>query len=245
MKKILLSLISLQLVLAPCFAFEDSPEPENVLMQEVQPAEFTVAPPPLVLPEYDPMNREKTLYGSVVNVPAGTPIQVTFDSGISSGSVEKNDRILAVLTENWVYKGTILAPRGSLVYGAATNARSATYAYGDGTIEISFNQIMPESGNPIEIRTEKIYIKSDGSRRALKMTRDVAVGTALGVLTGLVFSALSGGTDLGHSMLIYGSMGAAGGGLTGAVRKGEDVWIPNGTNFELKLLEPVSVEPYM
>lgn len=268
-KKILLSLISLQLALTPCFVLAEqsdysmdaqapSPYEQNkdfsvkqtakeIKTSETQPEE-SVQPQPspqsaTVLPAYDPMN--KTLYGSVVNVPAGTPLQIVFDSGISSGSLEKNDRVMAVLTENWVYKGVILAPKGSLVYGAATNAKSAGYAYGNGMIEIAFNQIVPESGNPIQIKTEKIYIKSDEGKRALKMTRDVAVGTAIGVLTGLVFTALSGGADLGRSMLIYGSMGAAGGGLSGAMRRGQDVWIQNGTNYELKLLEPVSVEPYI
>ena len=45
-------------------------------------------------------------------------------------------------------------------------------------------------------------------------------------------------------MLIYGGIGAAGGGLRGAMQRGEDIDIPDGTTIELKLIQPLTASPY-
>ena len=41
-------------------------------------------------------------------------------------------------------------------------------------------------------------------------------------------------------MLIFGSLGAAGGGLRGTMQRGEEVQIPDGTTIELELSAPLS-----
>jgi len=187
---------------------------------------------------------QNVLRGSIITVPAGTPLMITFDAGISSESLEKADRLIAVLTEDWVYRGLLLAPAGSLVYGIAEKADHATYAYGSGSMEFTFNQILPQSGNPIQIETEKIYVKTN-STRTLNMTKDVLIGTGIGILTGLLFSAIGGFDDVGKNMLIYGGIGAAGGGIRGVTQKGIDVDIPDGTNIQIRLLNPINISPYI
>ena len=145
--------------------------------------------------------------------------------------------------KDFVYNGLLIAPAGSLVYGNATYAKNAGYAYGSGALEINFNQIITPDGNIIAISTEKIYIE-EKSERAKKMTRDMLIGALGSMVVGTIFTAIGGGDDWGRNMLIYGGLGAAGGSIRGALQRGEDVDIPDGTTIELKLSQPLNTTPY-
>lgn len=186
---------------------------------------------------------KNVLYGSVVKVPSGTRFDVTFDSGVSSGSMEKNDLLTVRLTEDLRYNGQLIAPAGSLVYGTTADAKNAGYAYGSGTIILNFNQILTPNGNMLQITTKNIVMKAK-SERALKMTRDVALGALGSLLLGAAFTAMGGGGDWGKNMLIYGGIGALGGGLHGAMQRGEEVSIPDGTTINVTLTEPLTASPY-
>ncbi len=203
---------------------------------------------PTLIEENNPANTYFTgpqpqLSGSVVTVPSGTTFYVTFDAGISSGSLEKNDRLTVRLTEDLRYNGILIAPAGSLVYGSAIDATAAGLAYGSGAIEINFNQILTPDGNVINISTEKIYMKAK-SERAQKMTRDIVIGALGSMLVGAAFTALGGGDNWGENMLIYGGLGALGGGLRGTMQRGEDIQIQDGTSVEIKLTQPLNAVQY-
>jgi len=185
----------------------------------------------------------RQLYGSVVKVPAGTKFDVTFDSGISSGSLDTNDRLTVRLTNDLTYNGKVIAPAGSLVYGTATDAQNAGYAYGSGAIELNFNQILTPDGNMLNISTQRIVLKAK-SERAVKMTRDVVVGALGSMLIGAAFTALGGGGDWGRNMLVYGGIGALGGGVRGAMQRGEDINIPDGTTITITLSDSLNAVPY-
>lgn len=73
------------------------------------------------------------------------------------------------------------------------------------------------------------------------MTRDVVVGALGSMLVGAALTALGGRSDdFGKNMLIFGSLGAAGGGLRGSMQRGEEVQIPDGTTIEIRLSEPLN-----
>ena len=264
MKKILALLISFQILTLPVlaaydFSNEAQAEFDRKKFQPVQAAPIennfyttrehkdrTNYTPQTIQGEiiqntYEPT--PKPLFGDVIQVPAGTSFKITFDSGINSGSLEKNDRLTATLTENFVYNGSIIAPAGSLVYGNTTDAKNAGYAYGSGALEINFNQILTPDGNLINISTDNIYME-EKSERAKKMTRDVVIGALGTMLIGAAFTALGGSDEWGRNMLIYGGVGALGGGLRGAMQRGKDVNIPDGTTFEIKLNQPLNAIPY-
>ncbi len=204
---------------------------------------------PIKLKQETPINLEtitkpnKTLTGSVIEIPEGTTFYITFDSGINSGSLEKNDKLIASLTKDFIYNGSLIAPAGSLVYGNATYAKNAGYAYGSGALEIKFNQIITPDGNILEISTEKIYIE-EKNERAKKMSKNILIGALGTMVIGTIFTAIGGGDDWGRNMLIYGGLGAAGGGIRGALQRGKDVDIPDGTTIELKLSQPLNTIPY-
>lgn len=198
-------------------------------------------PSPLLYEQPQQTQQNRTLYGSVVTIPAGTSFSVTFDSGINSGSLEQNDRLATRLTNDLIYNGKLIAPAGSLVYGSARYAKNAGYAYGGAEIEINFDEIMLSDGTLLKISTENIYMKTD-SERAKKMTRDVVVGALGSMLIGAVFTALGGGDNWGKNMLVYGGIGAVGGGVRGAFQRGKEVDIPNGTTIQIRLTQPLRAQ---
>lgn len=198
-------------------------------------------PSPLLYEQPQQTQQNRTLYGSVVTIPAGTSFSVTFDSGINSGSLEQNDRLATRLTNDLIYNGKLIATAGSLVYGSARYAKNAGYAYGGAEIEINFDEIMLSDGTLLKISTENIYMKTD-SERAKKMTRDVVVGALGSMLIGAVFTALGGGDNWGKNMLVYGGIGAVGGGVRGAFQRGKEVDIPNGTTIQIRLTQPLRAQ---
>lgn len=265
MKKILALLICFQIITMPALAqydFSDEAQAEfdRKQSQIFQPTNFTKKENTTEVKDnneranYNPIVEEEVknntfqpqqrpLFGQVVKVPEGTTFAITFDSGISSGSLEKNDRLTAKLTQDFIYNGTLIAPAGSLVYGTAKDAQNAGYAYGSGSLEINFNEILTPDGNIFQVSTENIYMEAK-SERAKKMTRDVVIGALGTMLIGAAFTALGGGYDWGRNMAIYGGIGAIGGGLRGAMQRGEDIQIPDGTTLELKLTQPLTISPY-
>ena len=201
--------------------------------------------PQIQVPKYDP--KAQQLQGRVVYVPQGTVVNIQLQSGISSGSLDENDRLTAILPENWVYNGNLIAPAGSLVYGTAIDATPAGYAYGSGAMELIFDKIMTPDGQVYNINAEKIRLEADSSR-GKNMTRDVLVGAGIGLLAGLLMTALGanfygGDNNYAQAMLIYGAAGAAGGGIKGVASRGDDVSIDPNTVIQLKLLEPLQVVP--
>lgn len=191
---------------------------------------------------YEPP-QQRQFYGSIVKVPAGTSFDVTFDSGISSGSLERDDRLTVRLTNDFTYNGQLIAPAGSLVYGSAYDAKNAGYAYGNAQIELNFNEILTPDGNLIKISTENIYMETK-SERAKKMTRDIVIGALGSMLVGAAFTALGGGDNWGRNMAIYGGLGAVGGGIRGVMQTGKEVDIPDGTTVKVKLIEPLTASSY-
>ena len=205
--------------------------------------EVKLAQPDLLKDAEKYNTQQKPLYGSVVKIPAGTSFEVTFDSGVSSGSMAKDDRLTVRLTNDLMYNGQVIAPSGSLVYGSATDAKNAGYAYGSGAVELDFNQILTPEGTMLNISTKKIVMKAK-SERAQKMTRDIVVGTLGSLLIGAAFTALGGSHDWGRNMLIYGGIGAVGGGIHGAMQRGEEISIPDGTTIKVTLTDTLTASPY-
>lgn len=255
MKKFLILILCFQFIFLPAFAeydFSDEAQAEfdrkykqfntnnidfsKTRNNKTEKTNYT----PIKLNQEKNINIKKELTGSVIEIPEGTTFSITFDSGINSGSLEKNDKLIASLKKDFIYNGSLIAPAGSLVYGNATYAKNAGYAYGSGALEINFNQIITPDRNIIEISTEKIYIEAK-NERAKKISRDILIGTLGSMVVGTIFT---GGDNWGRNMLIYGGLGAAGGGIRGALQRGEDVDISDGTTIELKLNQPLNTYTY-
>ena len=84
--------------------------------------------------------------GYVDKVVVGSKIKTYLQTPINTANASKGDVVKAVLTEDWMYNGHLVAPQGSVVIGTLSNAGHATYGSQNGSVSINFNQLItPEN----------------------------------------------------------------------------------------------------
>ena len=197
-------------------------------------------------PSYQPQKiyepQPKTVHGTVFVVPQGESFEAVLQSSISSESLANNDIIAAVLSDDWYYNGVLVAPQGSVLYGKATDVKKAGYAYANGKLAMTFDEILTPNGDRIRLTSNKVYIEIK-DKRALKIAGNVLVGAIGGVVTGALYSLISGG-DIVGGLAIGSAVGAAGGMVSAVAHKGEGAEVPAGTAIIVMLVQPIEVVPY-
>ena len=185
---------------------------------------------------------EPVLKGNIVYIPAGATFKGVLQSSISSASLMKDDTIAAVLYSDWYYKNILIAPQGSILYGKAVDSQKAGFAYGNGRISITFNEILTPKGESIKLESNVVTIAVE-SQRAKKIAMNVVGGAVMGLVSGVLYALITGG-DVVNGMAIGSGVGAGGGALRAAANKGEEVEIPAGTSIDVRLIKPMNATPY-
>ena len=186
---------------------------------------------------------KRTMTGSVMTVPKGESFDAILQSSISSDSLAENDTIAATLCTDWYYDGILIAPQGSVLYGHATDIKKAGYAYSNGKLAMTFDEILTPAGDRIKLSSNKVYIDIKESKRGLKIAGNVVIGAVGGLVTGVLYSLISRG-DVAGGLAIGSAIGAAGGVVSAVAHKGEAVEVPAGTVITVRLVQPVEVVPY-
>jgi len=181
------------------------------------------------------------LKGAVVRVAQGTSINAVLESAVSSASLAQSDKITAVLNDDFKYNDSLIFPSGTILYGSAANATTASYGYGNGSLDLVFNQALTPDGRKIDITVDKISYAKE-SKRAANITKNVLIGTGVGLLGGLLSAASTGNYQ--QALLVGAGIGAASGGIYAATQKGEEIEIPEGTVLRLILSQPINISPY-
>ena len=185
---------------------------------------------------------DRTISGTVLLVPKGEEFEAQIQSSINSESLSENDIIAAVLSKDWVYKGRIIAPQGSVVYGKATDVKKAGYAYANGKLALTFDEVLTPSGDRIRLTSTKVYINVEGNR-FLKTARNVAVGAVAGVAVAALATVMSSG-NVASGIAIGAAVGGSVGLMSAVGSKGEGAEVPAGSVVMVRLIEPVEVVPY-
>ena len=185
---------------------------------------------------------QPTYKGTLIAIPKGTELEAVLQSSISSASLANNDVIAATLSKDWYYKGTLIAPQGSVLYGKATDIKKAGYAYSNGRLSISFDELLTPNGDRIRLTSNKVFVEVEGNR-AIKIASHAAIGAVGGVVTGALWTLLSRG-DIARGIAVGSAVGAAGGLISAGMQKGENAEIPAGTAITVRLIKSVEVVPY-
>ncbi len=190
-----------------------------------------------------------TLKGRVVTVPAGQEFPVVTTTELSSESAYLGQLYSIVLASDFYYNGSLVAPAGSSVIGNVVEVTHAKHGSINGKLCVRFNQIVLPNGGQIPISA---VIKTDDGTGVLvggtKMDvakeygKGVAIGSAAGALSGLVFGALAGGS-IGRGAALGTAVGAGGGVVKSAWNKGNDVTIPAGASLGIILTQPITATP--
>jgi len=190
-------------------------------------------------PSYYPQNN--TLTGSVIHISEGTTFTAALLSDISSDSLANNDSITAELDSDWVFNGQLIAPEGSVIVGRAIDTEAASFAMKNGQIGLLFDEIMTPDGNVIPLKTNKVYIVGNSSR-ALNVAKRVAGGAATGLLLSAVYLLMGG--DPTRAIVTGVSIGAGAGAISAISSKGEEIRVIEGSQVEIMLTEPLTVQLY-
>lgn len=167
---------------------------------------------------------------SIYHLPAGTRISVKLDLEINSKISSVNDTFLATVTKPVKVRDSVMLPVGTLIEGRVLSVERAGAAAHSGKLDVAFdslkisNETLRIDGRlvrPIPSETSKVFT-------ALSIIGGLAAGTAIGAATNggtgaLIGAAIGGGTGTGIALL----------------KKGKDVRIRKGDEFEIELKKEV------
>lgn len=166
-----------------------------------------------------------------ITVPAGTRILIRMVDSIDSSKQKAGFRFTATLETNLMAEDTVVAPRGSTVYGRLAQASSAGRMSGSSELTLELTDIVISgTAYPLLTSTYEIKGKGEGSSTAKK----VVGGAGLGALIG----GIAGG---GKGAAIGAGAGAAGGTAVAAAKKGQQLQIPSESLLEFRLEQPVAL----
>lgn len=181
------------------------------------------------------------LKGYVGQVAKGSTFNTYLETPINTATANQGDNVTAILTENWVYNGNIIAPQGSVVYGTLKKARHATYGSRNGRVVIDFTQVKTPEGKIYEISVEEVDFTVTNEGKLQSTITGVATGAIIGALGGLLIGLLNSHASVGTSTAISAGVGAGAAIAGSAIEKGIDAEIPVYTELELTLKKPLNV----
>ena len=169
--------------------------------------------------------------GKRVYIPAGTRILIRMVDSVDSEKQKPGYRFTASLETNLQIDNTIVAPRGTTVYGQLINAEAAGRMSGGANLTLELTDIVI-NGTAYPLLTSDYTVQSQGKGK--KTARKIIGGAGLGALIG----GIAGG---GTGAAIGVAAGAAGGTALSAASKGQQVQIPSESLLEFRLEQPASL----
>ena len=168
---------------------------------------------------------------SRINIPAGTRLLIRTSDAIDSSKQKTGYKFTASLETNLQIDDTIVAPRGSTVYGRLANASSAGRMSGSSDLTLELTDIVIKgTAYPLVTSTYEIKGKGEGGNTAKKVVGGAGLGALIGGIAG-------GGKGAG----IGAAAGAGAGTAIAASKKGQQLQIPSESLLEFRLAQPASL----
>lgn len=145
-----------------------------------------------------------------INVPAGTPVSIRLQSGISSASSRTGDEFSAVLDEPIVVNGQTVAPRGAAVRGRVLAARSSGRLHNSGYLRLSLVSV-EMNGKAVPVHTSSVF--ATGGAHKKRNLALIGGGAGAGAVIGAIAAGPKGA--------LIGSAIGAGAGTAGAAATGK------------------------
>ncbi len=164
-----------------------------------------------------------------ITVPAGTRILIRMIDSIDSSKQKTGYRFSATLETNLQAEDTVVAPRGTTVYGRLAQASSAGKMSGSSELTLELTDIVINgTAYPLLTSTYEIKGKGEGKNTAKKVIGGAGLGALIGGIAG-------GGSGAAIGALAGGATGTA----VAASKKGEQLQIPSESLLEFRLEQPV------
>lgn len=168
-----------------------------------------------------------------VTIPAGQSLLVRMIDGVDSTKNHVGDIFHASLETDLVVGNTVVARKGTDVYGRLANSQKSGTFTGKSELQLELTRMVIDGRDyPLVSSDYTLQGKGQGASTAKKVGGVAAVGAIIGAIAG-------GGKGA--------AIGAAAGGATGAgvqvLTKGEQVKVPSETVLEFRLQQPETVTP--
>src|SRR5438876_4675235 len=171
--------------------------------------------------------------GGTVTIPAGQSLLVRMIDGVDSSKNHVGDVFHASLETDLTVGDTLVARKGTDVYGRLAEAQKSGNFSGRSELQLELTRLVIDGHDyPIVSSDYTLQGKGQGSSTAKKVGGGAAVGAIIG--------AIAGG---GKGAAIGAAAGGATGGAVQVLTKGAQVKIPSETLLEFRLQQPVSVTP--
>lgn len=167
----------------------------------------------------------------VHRLPIGTRIRLRMDAGISSRISSVNDTFTTTVAKPIVVDDVVVLPFGTVIEGRVTDVSSADVGGRNGQMNVRFETIRFSDRVSRQIEATLVPRLQPPSGR---LTRIVSI--LGGTVVGLAIGAASGSK---RGILIGATLGAGSGTAVAFLRKGKDVAIRTGEEFEIELKREV------
>jgi len=168
-----------------------------------------------------------------VTIPAGQSLLVRMIDGVDSSKNHVGDVFHASLETDLNVGNSIVARKGTDIYGRLAEAKEAGHFSGSSELQLELTRIVIDGKDyPVVSSDYSLQGKGRGSNTAKK------VGG--GAVAGAIIGAIAGG---GKGAAIGAGVGSAAGAGVQVLTKGQQVKVPSETLLEFRLQQPATVVP--
>jgi hypothetical protein len=171
--------------------------------------------------------------GGGVTLQAGQSLLVRMIDGVDSAKNHIGDVFHATLETDLNVNGTLIAHKGTDVYGRLANAQEAGHISGSSELQLELTRLVIDGRDYPVVSSDYTL---EGKGRGKNTAEKVGGGAALGAIIG----ALAGG---GKGAAVGAGVGAGAGGAVQVLTRGQQVKVPSETLLEFRLQQPASVTP--
>jgi hypothetical protein len=217
----------------PPAAASDSaaPSPEAgqapVVSQDVPPP---AARPTSLAPQTPRAQDPAAQYGEIT-IPAGQSLLVRMIDGVDSSKNQVGDVFHASLETDLYIRDTLVARKGTDVYGRLAEAKEAGHLSGSAELQLELMRIVIE-GHDYPL------VSSDYSLKGQGRGADTAKKVGGGAVFGAIIGAIAGG---GKGAAMGAGAGSAAGAGVQVFTRGKQVKVPSETLLEFRLEQPATV----
>jgi hypothetical protein len=169
-------------------------------------------------------------YGEIT-IPAGQSLLVRMIDGVDSSKNQVGDVFHASLETDLYIRDTLVARKGTDVYGRLAEAKEAGHLSGSAELQLELMRIVIE-GHDYPL------VSSDYSLKGQGRGADTAKKVGGGAVFGAIIGAIAGG---GKGAAIGAGAGSAAGAGVQVFTRGKQVKVPSETLLEFRLEQPATV----
>lgn len=212
--------------------------PQSTAPASPAPSAAPVAPaaaPPAGAPTNstgNPAEDPAAQYGEVT-LPAGQSLLVRMIDGVDSSRNRVGDVFHASLETDLYIHNTLVARKGTDVYGRLANAQTAGHLSGSAELQLELIRIVIDG-------RDYPLVSSDYNVKGQSRGADTAKKVGGGAIFGAILGAIAGG---GRGAAIGATAGSAAGAGVQILTRGQQVKVPSETLLEFRLQQPTAVTP--